>query len=334
MDENTSGERRSLSIEEAAGLLKQSREERQTPKEESAPAEIVEDQAETEDEAEVEAEPEAEEVEEVDDPEAEGDDEAEPEADGDTYEVGDVQFTLSELKEWQKNGLRQADYTKKTQELSEAKSAFEAERQTWEAEREQIVGHFQRQQKQLQDALATFVVDRAPKPKRADFGTTDQYLQAMDAWEAGQEKKAKAKQAYQALQAQQTQEVLKRETAQLLRYFPDWRKPEVYESEARKIANVATQFGFSEEEVRGIKDHRMVRVLKELESLKGEAEVRKKSAETAVTKVKAAKRLAPGVKSGTENQAVKEVRKTRERLKKTGSVQDALALLKAKRSQA
>jgi hypothetical protein len=42
------------------------------------------------------------------------------------YQIGDIEATLEEVKEWKEGSLRQADYTKKTQELSDRKKAFES----------------------------------------------------------------------------------------------------------------------------------------------------------------------------------------------------------------
>lgn len=331
-DENTNGERRSLSIEEAAAKLTQSRLERQEPPQEEP--EPVEDQAEAETEAEVEPEAEPEEVQE-DHPEEEAEDETQPEDDDDAlYEVGGETFTLSELREWKKNGLRQSDYTKKTQALSEAKTAFESERQSWESERTQIVEYFKAQEAQLKDALATFAITQTPKPKRADFPNTDAYLMAVDKWETAEAKKQEARKAYGALQAQQHEEIVKRETAQLMRHIPEWRDPKAFEAAAQGMMKVGAEYGFSPEEMGSITDHRMFRVLNDLMKIKGQANQTQVAAKAAEKKVvQAVKRLQPGAKKA-ENQPSKELRQTRERLKKTGSVDDAVALMRARRSQA
>lgn len=42
------------------------------------------------------------------------------------FQIGDIEATLEEIKEWKNGSLRKADYTKKTQEVAEARKAVEA----------------------------------------------------------------------------------------------------------------------------------------------------------------------------------------------------------------
>ena len=42
-----------------------------------------------------------------------------------TYDIDGVQYTADEIKEWKQNGLRQSDYTKKTQELASQRRQLE-----------------------------------------------------------------------------------------------------------------------------------------------------------------------------------------------------------------
>jgi hypothetical protein len=330
MDENTPGERPSLSIEQAAEKLRQSRE----PKAEETP-EVAEDQAEVTEEAEDEPEAEAEEIPEEDHPEEEAEEEAETaDDDGALYEVAGETFTLAELREWKKNGLRQSDYTKKTQQLAEERKALEAERDGFKSEAQQVAEYLKAQEAQLKAALETFAITQTPKPKRSDFPNTDAYLLAVDRWETAEAKKQEARRTYQALQEQQHQETVKRETAQLMRHIPEWRDPKAFEAAAAGMMTLGKDYGFSPEEMSAITDHRMFRVLNDLMQLRGKASQSQVVAKAAEKKaVSAVKRLQPGAKKA-ETQATKELRQTRERLKKTGSMQDAVALLQARRSQA
>lgn len=330
-DENTGFA--SLSIDEAAQKLKQSREAAMEAEAEAPEdiEEIEEDQAEAETDAEEELPEDAEEVED-DQSEEDPDEDAEPEEDESAiYEVEGVEFTLSELREWQKNGLRQSDYTKKTQEVSEARKAFEAERQTWEAERTQVVEHLRGQQAQLEDALATFAIEQDPQPKRSEFRSTDEYLEAQEGWGERQAKKARAREALQALQAQQVQEVQSREFAKLYQHFPEWRDPKVMLSKRNGFVEMGQAYGLTADDIDGINDHRFFRVLNDLHALQEEAATRQQSAKTAEKKVvKAVKPLTPGAKPA-KNQSAKDLRKSQERLKKSGSMQDAVAAMRAKR---
>jgi hypothetical protein len=45
----------------------------------------------------------------------------------DKFNIDGEEFTVDQIKEWKQNGLRQADYTKKTQELAEQRKALKVE---------------------------------------------------------------------------------------------------------------------------------------------------------------------------------------------------------------
>lgn len=328
MDENKP---RALSIEEGVLALRQSREDqaKAAAQEDAEPEaeEVLEDQPEVEETD--ESEPEDVEAEAEDDGE-EPDDDAEDDPDG-LYEVAGEQFTLSELREWKANGLRNADYTRKTQELAEGRKAFEAERQQWEAERETYAEQVEQQKAQLKEALATFAIEQDPEPSPEGL-TWDDYTKRKSAWDKRQAKKRQAQSAFQALQQEQHQETLKRETARLMQHFPAWRDPAVFKTEAEEMVRLAENYGFTPVEMAGISDHRMFRVLNELRTLKAEAEKRKESEKTAAKKVgKAAKRLTPGAKSDPKNQTTKELRQKRDQLRKSGSAEDAVAFMQARR---
>lgn len=329
MDENKP---RAFSIEEGVLALRQSREDqaKPEPKEEAEPEreEVLEDQAEPEVEEESEPQDEAEASEdEGDDPEPED----EPESDDDLYEVGGETFTLAELREWKANGLKNADYTQKTQALSEERKAFQAERAAFESDKQAVVDQFTRQQAQLKEALATFATDQDPEPSTEGL-SWEEYTKRKAAWDKRQQKKAQAREVYQQIAAQERQELVNRETAALMKRVPEWMDPDTYNNDAKAIVGVAGEYGFSEAEMAQIADHRMVLVLNDLRKLKAEAAGRKTSAEVVAKKAKAARKLTPGAKIDGKNQTSKQLRQSRDQLRKTGSMADAVALLQAKRA--
>lgn len=315
-----------LSVEQAVEKLRASREE-QSPIEES---QEVEAEAETEEVAEDEAE--AVEVEESDHPEDEAEDEAEAEASPeDLYEINGIEFTLSQLEDWQKSGLRQEDYTQKTQALAAERKEFASERQQWDSEREQIIRHFREQSTQLKDALATFAVNQETKPSQSDFGTTKEYLEAVEAYDAKQAKKQRAEQTYQALMQAEQQETTRREFELLRRVVPEVAQPDGMKAFVDKILPVVEAHGFSAEELAAINDHRQLLLLRDLADLKEQLGTRDQKTKVAAKKVvKAAKPLPPGSKP-SKNQADKSVREANARLRKTGRIDDAVAALQAKR---
>lgn len=328
-------ERRSLTIDEAVAALKQSRQDQAQPQE-KATDEPEAETPEVADEAE-DAEAEAPEEAATDDqPDEDAEAEAEPEDqdDGeDLYQIGDETFTLSELQEWKQGALRQADYTRKTQALAKDREVFAKEREAFDSERQQLHQTFQQQQAQLQDALATFAIQQPQPPRRQDYRTTDDYIAAQEAYQASSQKKQQAQQAYQALQEHQRREVAQVEVSKALNYFPEWGSDEGFKAAMEGMTKTVEPLGITADEVMqaGLSDHRMFRVLNrlvELESMVGDRDAKRKAAAKQVTK--ATKRLTPGAKPA-EDQTQKEARRARERLKKTGSVDDAVAILKARR---
>lgn len=316
-DESTpSGE---FSIDDAVAALRQSRED-QAKGEEVAPTE--------------EAEPEVAEVGEPDEPEAEVEADAEPEADDDgaLYEVNGETFTLAELREWKKGHLRQADYTKKTQEVAEARKAFDAERVAFETAAQQRAEEIRARETQLQDALATFAIEQDPEPDPSKFPNWSDYVKAKGNWDGSQKKKQQATQTYQALKAQQHEQTLRGELTQLFQKKSDWRDPETFQGTMQELAGVAKAYGFADSEIAGIVDHRMFLILDDLRQARASAGT-VKAAQSAVDKkaVQAVRKLAPGAKPDPKNQTTKAVADTRDRLRKSGSAEDAVAFMQARR---
>ena len=331
-------------IDEAVKALQDSRQKpEEQPEPETAPADTEVESEEIPDEVQQEeVTDEGDEIEPGEDvsdeadeeAETESDEEAEDEVEGeDLYEVEGETFTLSELQEWKKNGLRQSDYTRKTQEIARDREGIVAERESFEAERAQVQEHLQQQQARLQEALTVFAIEQPDPPKRSDFSTVDEYITAQEGYQQAEQRKTQAQQMHQALQAEQMQATRKREASKAMQYFPDWATDEGFNSAVKRMSDAASEFGFSQDEILngGLSDHRTFRILNELADLRdqlGERDARRKAAAKKVTK--ATKRLTPGSKS-TETGSQTELRKARQALKNTGSKEAAVALMRARR---
>ncbi len=332
-NENTGAERPLSAIDAAVTALRQSREDQatteQATEESEEQTEELKDADEIQDEETVNDEGRASEQ-----SEEETDEEADPEeAEGDLYEIGDLQFTLSELEDWKASGLRQKDYTQKTQQLAADREQLVQDRDAWQSERQKVEEALTQRQAELQDALATFAIEQVQKPKRSDFTSTDDYLAAQEAYDDQVTRKAKAQETYQALAAQQKQQRQAQEATRAMQYFPDWNTQEGFDAALNDMTSVVQDYGISRQEIieAGLSDHRMFRVLNELASLRklvGERNAKRTAAAKKVTK--ATKRLAPGTKQ-TETGGEVKIREARKALRKSGSAQDAVALLRAKR---
>lgn len=258
---------------------------------------------------------------EAEDEEPEDDDEDDDGEDDPEIEIvtkrGSETVKLSEL---QAGYLRNKDYTQKTQALAQEKATFETERQ-------QVQTVIQQQFAQLQDNLATFAIEQEPEPDWDNL-TGDKLTRERINWEKKQQRKQQAAEMYRQLQAQQQQETLQRETAALFEVYPEWRDPKVFSAKRLEVHEVAQEFGFSGQEVDGIADHRMMRVLDELSRLKKALNTQKTNAAKVTKRVaKAAKKPAPGSKPA-KNQSQEQLRRKKmDRLKQTHSLHDAAAAI-------
>lgn len=325
MSENPEG---TLSVDEAALKMSQGTREG-TPDEEDAQQDETEATAEEAETEEAEAEAEAEE-------EGDTEDEAEAEAeegndDDDLYEVEGVEFTLSQLKEWQEGGLRTADYTKKTMAVAEERKALAAERAQFDQQRQAELQALQAEKTQLQEALATFAIDGEQEPdwpKLAQQLDPREYNARRASWDLRQSQKQEAARQYQALQQQTHAETLQREQQALLRAIPEWQDAAKASEDAQEIAKLGTSYGLSPEELSGINDHRYLRILNDLKNANALLAQAKGQSDAATKRVvKAAKKLPAGSKP-SKNQATSKARqKQRDQLRKSGSLSDAVALM-------
>ena len=295
-------------IERLTALLESEQEqpegEAESENQEADEADIVD--AEFED-APQEDEAEAEEVEQDSTDDAEADEPAEQ-----TFEVDGETLTADELK---LGYLRQSDYTKKTQGVAEQRKALEAQSEQAEATVNAL----------LSAAGADLSRFENVNWEQAAVDNPDQYKAAKAAFEQAQSTynliKSQAEQ-YQAQQQQQIDAAQKQAAADSLTVLktniPNWNNDLYY-----KIGEYAHGIGVTAEEFNQISDHRMITVLHKAMQF-DQAKL--------VTAKKQVKPSAKKTLSGSKADSTKAVqsessRKTRERLRKTGRVEDAAAAI-------
>ena len=228
------------------------------------------------------------------------------------FEVeGDI-LTAEELK---LGYLRQSDYTKKTQAVAEQRKAFEA--QTAEAEATMSA--------LMSAAGADISRFQNVNWEQAAIDNPDQYRQAKAAYEQAQSTynyiKAQADQ-FQTQQQQQTEaaekEAAKESLTVLKTNIPNWNNDLYY-----KIGEYAQGLGVSGEEFNKVSDHRLITALwKAMQFDQAKTVTAKKKIKPSATKT-----LSGSKADSTKAVETETARKTRERLKKTGSVDDAAAAL-------
>ena len=111
--------------------------EQSAPTENQDPVNVSEDAPEELEEAEVQTEALESEAEEpaAEEPEAEAN---EPDEDLLYYELDGEEVSSKQLKEWKNDGLMQADYTRKTQELADSRKTFESDQESFKAKQSEL----------------------------------------------------------------------------------------------------------------------------------------------------------------------------------------------------
>lgn len=252
---------------------------------------------------------ESEEAEEVDEDPT---DEAEAEESEATFEVDGESLTAEELK---LGYLRQSDYTKKTQAVAEQRKAFEAQSEQAEATMNALMSAAGADLSRFQN------VDW----EKAAIDSPEQYKQAKAAYEQAQSTynliKAQADQ-FQTQQQQQAEaaqkEAAKESLTVLKTNIPNWNNDLYY-----KIGEYAQGLGVSGEEFNKVSDHRLITALwKAMQFDQAKQVAAKKKVKPSATKT-----LSGSKADSTKAVESESARKTRERLRKTGTVDDAAAAL-------
>ena len=292
------------------------------------------------DETEVEETEEAEEVEQEAPEEGQAEEETEEEVtEEEEYEVvaeEDLKYTIKvDGKELEvgidelKNGYqRQADYTRKSQALAEARKETEqiqSERGRLEQERQMYANGLQMLQEQQSAKLTNFDTVEWETLKQED---PYQYMIKKDEYRDAQESVnslAAEQQLVQQEQAQQAQQArshfVQQEYARLVEALPEWSDSK--SSVKKDVQEYATSVGFRPEEINQLADHRSVLIIKkamEFDRLTKKVAPKKK----AVKKVPKVQKSGRG--NSNEDAAAEAQNKKRARLRKSGKQDDAASL--------
>lgn len=233
--------------------------------------------------------------------------------------------TLSE-EERKAGELRQADYTRKTQELAEQRKAVEAERQRIGQERAQYA-------QQLQGVM--FALQQEKPPNWDELLATDPtaYLQERHKWEQkaqafqqAQQQLAYVNHVQQQEQQQHLAAFVSQQGQQMLDAVPEWKDEAKREAEHKNIRSALQKAGFRDEELNQIYDHRMLVVARKA-MLYDDMVANMAKAKEAAQKAPPVRPLSSGVPSDGQhiNQAAFQ------RLKRSGgrSMDDATAAIRS-----
>lgn len=274
------------------------------------------------------------------DTEYEGDREGEDEVDeqGDasfdilaaTVEVDGEEITVEELK---RGNLRHRDYTRKTQELAEARREMAAQAEEIERERAQYAQMLPALQERLQQ----------PVEQEPDWDTlydTDPTMaaKAERQWRKQQEERAAQLDAVQAERQRMAQLEQQRMEQMQARYFeeqrqilpeiiPEWRDTSVASKEAKDLRSFLLNEGFTEQDVNGLTNATLVKLARKA-MLYDQGQTRATEAKQKPKTQKPRKTLKAGSR-GSQPKPRSEQQQALQRARQTGRMQDAAAAIKS-----
>jgi len=233
--------------------------------EEEAPPET---EAEADDEAEVEAEADDAEAEDiVDDDEPEADDESEeaPESAEALYRVrvGDEEVEVP-LNELTNSYMRQADYTRKTQQVADQRKAVEAELASVGSER----ARYAEQLAAVEQALSQNEPNQEHWDKLYESDPLE-YSRQRDLYRDRKEAAEQVRVEQQRVQEEQlaqlqaaSQQRLEQERERMTELIPEWLDQDVAQREKNEVITYAQRSGYSAEELAQVSDARAVAVIR------------------------------------------------------------------------
>ena len=272
-----------------------------------------------EDESEVEASDE-----ESEDEESEVDEDEEQEDRPEVFTVKidgkDVEVTKEELL---KGYSRTEDYTRKTQALAQERKAAQAEFESVRNERAQYAQLLTALQEQIQQTTPQVDMERLYNEDPIEW-VRQRELQRMNA-----EKMMAIQSEQQRLQQEQAKEQqkllmshLEQEKELLLSQAPELRDPKTAAKAKQDWVNAGKALGLTEEELNGVRDHRILLALRKVAAYDSMVSKRQSLKPEAKTSTSAKPGMAP--RKGQPSSVVKQ---SQQRLAKTGHVRDAASLI-------
>lgn len=173
-----------------------------------------------------------------------------------------VKVDLDELKA---GYSRQEDYSRKARALADERRAHETEAQQVQQDRERYAQGL----KQLTDALQSIQGEPDWEAERKNL-TPEDFLKKRADWTLSQANLEKL-QRHQQDEARQSdesrlaqwQKYLRAEQDKLKAAIPEWEDTAKAKAETEQLVTVAKHYGFSEQEVRGVTDHRAILLLRD-----------------------------------------------------------------------
>ncbi len=309
------------------GLLDPEEEKPETEEAEASEEEVSED------------EPEASE-EETEDEEEESPEEEETEEEVDTPDVYTVKINGEDHEvtedELIKGYSRQADYTKKTQELSQYRQQLDQAAQFYQTEvaatqeaRQQYISSLAQGVQLSLSSLQEFENidwERLKAEDKEEYLTKrDDFREAQNKVQQLQQTHAQESERQQAEQQQQFQNWAQTEHQKLVSILPDWGDPVKQKAIAGELREFAFSKGFAEEELAQLFDHRSILILMQAKAWEDD---QKKVKTVKSKKIKNKPKVTRSGKGVQKSDSDKSKRTAKmKRLQETGHYRDAVGLL-------
>jgi hypothetical protein len=233
----------------------------------------------------------------------------------------EVSVTLDEL---QQGYSRTQDYTRKTQQIAEVRKQVEQESQAIRAERAQyaqLLGALEQQVQQAAEPQLDW--DRLYQEDPIEWVRQKELVRENQTkYAAIQSEQQRLAEISRAEQAQSMQAFLAQEQDKLMEVLPEWKDPDKAKLEKALLIEFCQKAGFQPEELKNIFDHRVVNVLRKAALYEQMMSKRGNIKPVTNNGPRPAKPGAAGRVSTTS-----ESTRAKQRLAKTGRVQDAVSAI-------
>ena len=240
-----------------------------------------------------------------------------------TVRVDGTEVTVT-LDELQKGYSRTQDYTRKTQQIAEIRRQVESEAEAIRAERSQYAQLLGALESQVQQAAQPNIDwDRLYQEDPIEWVRQKEVMRENQAKsQAIQFEQQRLMQISQQEQAQQMQSFLAQQQDELLKVLPDWKDPNKAKKEKELLIDFGQKAGFSTDELKNIFDHRVVNVLRKA-ALYEQMMGKRQSIKPVVNNGPRPAKPGAAGRVSTTNEATR----AKQRLAKTGRVQDAASAI-------
>ena len=219
------------------------------------------------------------------------------------FQLGDKEISIAEVKEGIENGLRQSDYTRKTQVLSEDRKAFDLERAKNGELSELLTSHIESLEHSFKKEEAEIDWEHLREYDPSEFlKQKEEQAKKVDSLDA-------AKAEVQKLNDEKRTAHITTEQKKLIEAFPEWVDPatgkEAQEKDAKLIEGYALNNGFTDEDLKQLDNSNVMIAIHKAAQFD---ELKKKGDEAEKVVRKAPKAIKPGPrKTKTKPQSAAEL---------------------------